>query len=227
MCELEKWDSDSWPDTGRSFPSLYLMTWNQLSQDIPSRMPENTELLLRVHWIPSSFHFPGLDMDFLLICEDRLNPCYFCLHSGTEALSWSQENNPAATIQWSKSLVCRDQESKALTLGETIREEKITAHSPCPKFHTYRGSSTGTPWWSTRTKKTGTQTKHLLSSGFSTEQSHLKAQKNNQDPQSRKQKCAIQNHTDVNLTFKGLYITKTISHNECVKSIQSGSFPVC
>lgn len=101
----------------------------------------------------------------------------------------------------------RTQESKALTLRETIREVKIIAHSPCPKLHTYRGSSTGTPWWTTRTKKAGIQTKHLLSSEFSTKQSHLKAQKN-QDPQSSKQKCAIQNHTDVNLTFKGLYITK-------------------
>lgn len=104
----------------------------------------------------------------------------------------------------------RTQESKVLTLGGTIREEKIRAHSPCPKLHTYCGSSTGTPWWSTRTKKAGIQTKHLLSSEFSTGQSHLKAQKKpNQDPQSRKQECAIQNHTDVNLTFKGLYITKT------------------
>lgn len=50
-------------------------------------------------------------MDFLLICEDRLNPCYFSLHSGTDALSWSQENKPAATVQWPKSLVCRDEGS--------------------------------------------------------------------------------------------------------------------
>lgn len=41
-----------------------------------------------------------------------------------------------------------------------------------------------------------------------------------QDPQSNKQNCAIQKHTDVNLTFKGLYITKNVSHNECEKSIQ-------
>lgn len=34
----------------------------------------------------------------------------------------------------------RTQESKALTLGETIRQEKIIAHSPCPKLHTYCGS---------------------------------------------------------------------------------------
>lgn len=41
-----------------------------------------------------------------------------------------------------------------------------------------------------------------------------------QDPQSNKQNCAIQKHTDVNFTFKGLYITKNVSHNECEKSIQ-------
>lgn len=50
-------------------------------------------------------------MDFLLICEDRLNPCYFSLHSGMEALSRSQENKPAATVQRPKSLVCRDEDS--------------------------------------------------------------------------------------------------------------------
>lgn len=49
-----------------------------------------------------------------------------------------------------------------------------------------------------------------------------------QDSQSSKQNCAIQKHRDVNLTFKGLYITKKKwSHNECEKSIQWGLFPVC
>lgn len=147
-------------------------------------------------------------MDFLLICEDRLNPCYFSLHSGMEALSWSQENKPAATVQWPKSLVCRDEDSgeQGSNSSKDHQGEDHSTQSLSKASHLL-WIQHRTPWWSTRTKKAGIQTKHLLSSGFSTEQNHLKAQKH-QDPQSRKQKCAIQNHTDVNLTFKGLYITK-------------------
>lgn len=64
------------------------------------------------------------------------------------------------------------------------------------------------------------QRQSILSAVGFQKKSHLKAQKINQDPQSNKQNCAIQNHTDVNLNFKGLYITKNVSHNECEKSIQ-------
>lgn len=147
-----------------------------------------------------------------------------------EVLSWSRENKPAATVQWPKSLcVCRDetQESKALTLTETIREEKITAHSPCPKLHTYCGSSTGTPWWSTRTKKAGIQTKHLLSRGFSTEQSHLKAQKKPRSPRAVSRNVQFKTTQTWILLSKGFILQKNVSHNECVKSIQWGLFPVC
>lgn len=138
-CELE----NEILTAGQIQEGLSLLPTNELQPVIPGY--SSTELLLRVLIIPSFLHFPGLDMDFLLLCEARLNPCYFSLHSDTEALSWRTNQLQLCNDPNHWCAETSTQESKALTLAETIREEKITAHSPCPELHTYCGSSTGTP----------------------------------------------------------------------------------
>lgn len=112
----------------------------------------------------------------------RLTAYYSTLHSGMGSIVLeSGENKLAANCPTTPnhSDVQRRRTYEQGWNSEISSGKRSTiAHSPFPKLPTYCGCSTGTPWWSTRTRKAGIQTKHFLSSGISNEWSHLKAQKN-------------------------------------------------
>lgn len=202
MCELE----NEILTAGQIQEGVSLLPSNDLQSVIPGY--SSTELLLRVLIIPSFLHFPGLEINFLLLCEARLNPWYFSLHSGTEALSWSQ-NKPAATVQWPKSLVCRDEDSGEQ--GSNSRRD----HQGRADHSTQSLSKASHLLWiqhrdsiMKHQNKESRNTKHLLSSGFSTEQSHLKAQKKPGSPEQKAGMCNSKPHRRESYFQRALYYKK-------------------
>lgn len=185
----------------------------------PAKSPSNS-FLFPFPWIRHGFSFDLKTDSILVILVSIL---------AEKALSWSQENKPAATVQWPKSLVCKDEDSEEQGSNSKRDHQGREDHS------TQSLSKASHLWWiqhrdsmMKHQNKRKQEYRQSISSAVGFQQSKVIWKlKKNQAPQSSKQKCAIQNHTDVNLTFKGLYITKNVSHNECVKSIQWGLFPVC
>lgn len=167
-------------------------------------------------------------MDFLLICEDSLNPCYFSLHSGTAALSWSQENNPATTVQCPKSLVCRDEDS-----GEQGSNSRRDHQG---RDHSTQSLSKASHllWIQHRDSMMKHQNKESRNTDKASPQQWVF---NRAKPSESSKKTRIPRAESRNVQFKttqtwillskGFILQKNISHNECVKSIQWGSFPVC
>ena len=102
----------------------------------------------------------------------------------------------------------RTYESKAATVRDTIRYEKCDSTQSSSK-------ASHLLWMQRRDSMMKHQNKESSNTDKASPQQWVfkrtksfESSKKNQDPQSSKQNCAIQKHRDVNLTFKGLYITK-------------------
>lgn len=144
--------------------------------------------------------------------KDRLIPCYFSLQSGIESIVLESGVNKLAancptTPNHSGVQRRRTYESKAVTLRDTIREEKYDS--------TQSFSKASHLWWM---QHRDSMMKHQNKESRNTDKASpqqwvFKRTKSSESSKKPRIPRAISRivqfkNTNVNLTFKGLYITK-------------------
>lgn len=168
-------------------------------------------------------------MDFLWICEDRLNPRYFSLHSGTVSIVLESGEQTSCNCQWPKSLVCRGEDSgeqgSKRPPGKRRSQHTVLVQSFTLIVDPAQGLRDEAP------EQSKQEYRQSISSAVGFQQNKviwkLKNKTKTRIPKAVSRNVQFKTTQTWILLSKGFILQKNISHNECVKSIQWGLFPVC